>query len=94
MYRFIAADASPTGTPLLLVSGTTSGNLVMYEVIDEDMMQAGRRYNTVRHITSTAFVWLSVRKNTDEVVRRTNFDAPAVKLKRSHYCLPCSMTDN
>ncbi len=32
-------------------------------------------------------------KNTDAVVRRTtiNFDAPAVKLILSHYCLPCSM---
>ncbi|XP_072036605.1 mesenchyme-specific cell surface glycoprotein-like [Amphiura filiformis] len=35
--RFIPAAKSPTANPLLLVTGTTSGNLVMYEVIDTDM---------------------------------------------------------
>ena len=44
-YRFISSSESFTGQPLLLVAGTTSGTLVMYEVVNEADESSGNGMN-------------------------------------------------
>jgi|ERR1711971_36299 len=39
--KFIPASKSSTGKPMLLVTGTTSGSLVMYEVVTEAETSSG-----------------------------------------------------